>query len=123
MVHEEDHLCLPSGSAGSFLGKATSTTDYWSTANQTNKQTAASRGRVLVRLPAIPVRQHLPPGLMNSAGRQMPAPCLNSVRVRAPVVCLWCFRAGGTGQHRFVYGTLCGKVPVQGRLAMVVPLQ
>ena len=38
-AHEEDRLCLPSGSAGSFLGKATSTTDYRSTVNQTNKQT------------------------------------------------------------------------------------
>ena len=38
-AHEEDRLCLPSGSVGSFLGKATSTTDYWNTVNQTNKQT------------------------------------------------------------------------------------
>ena len=36
-AHEEDRLCLPSGSVGSFLGKATSTTDYWNTVNQTNK--------------------------------------------------------------------------------------
>ena len=27
-AHEEDRLCLPSGSVGSILGKATSTTDY-----------------------------------------------------------------------------------------------
>ena len=38
-AHEEDRLCLPSGSVGSILGKATSTTDYWNTVNQTNKQT------------------------------------------------------------------------------------
>ena len=38
-AHEEDRLCLPSGSVGSFLGKATSTTDYWNTVNQTNEQT------------------------------------------------------------------------------------
>ena len=38
-AHEEDRLCLPSGSVGSFLGKATSTTDYQNTVNQTNKQT------------------------------------------------------------------------------------
>ena len=38
-AHEEDRLCLPSGSVGSFLGKATSTADYWNTVNQTNKQT------------------------------------------------------------------------------------
>ena len=38
-AHEEDRLCLPTGSVGSFLGKATSTTDYWNTVKQTNKQT------------------------------------------------------------------------------------
>ena len=38
-AHEEDRLCLPTGSVGSILGKATSTTDYWNTVNQTNKQT------------------------------------------------------------------------------------
>ena len=38
-AHEEERLCLPTGSAGSILGKATSTTDYWNTVNQTNKQT------------------------------------------------------------------------------------
>ena len=38
-AHEEDRLCLPSGSVGSILGKATSTTDYRNTVNQTNKQT------------------------------------------------------------------------------------
>ena len=38
-AHEEDRVCLPSGSVGSILGKATSTTDYWNTVNQTNKQT------------------------------------------------------------------------------------
>ena len=38
-AHKEDRLCLPSGSVGSILGKATSTTDYWNTVNQTNKQT------------------------------------------------------------------------------------
>ena len=37
-AHEEDRVCLPSGSVGSILGKATSTTDYWNTVNQTNKQ-------------------------------------------------------------------------------------
>ena len=37
--HEEDRLCLPTGSVGSLLGKAMSTTDYWNTVNQTNKQT------------------------------------------------------------------------------------
>ena len=38
-AHKEDRVCLPSGSVGSILGKATSTTDYWNTVNQTNKQT------------------------------------------------------------------------------------
>ena len=38
-AHEEEHLCLPTGSVGSILGKATSTTDYWNTVKQTNKQT------------------------------------------------------------------------------------
>ena len=38
-AHEEDRLCLPSGSVGSILGKATSTTDDRNTVNQTNKQT------------------------------------------------------------------------------------
>ena len=42
-AHEEDRVCLPSGSVGSILGKATSTTDYRNTVNQTNKQT--NRGR------------------------------------------------------------------------------
>ena len=37
-THEEERLCLPSGSVGSILGKATSTTDYWNTVKQTNKQ-------------------------------------------------------------------------------------
>ena len=36
---KEGRLCLPSGSAGSLLGKATSTTNYWNTVKQTNKQT------------------------------------------------------------------------------------
>ena len=36
-AHKEDRLCLPSGSVGPILGKATSTTDYWNTVNkQTN---------------------------------------------------------------------------------------
>ena len=39
LVHEEDRVCLPSGSVGSILGKVTSTTDYWNTVKQTNKQT------------------------------------------------------------------------------------
>ena len=39
LAHKENCLCLPSGSVGSLLGKATSTADYWSTVNQTNKQT------------------------------------------------------------------------------------
>ena len=38
-AHEEDRVCLPTGSAGSILGKATSTTDFWNTVKQTNKQT------------------------------------------------------------------------------------
>ena len=38
-AHEEDRLCLPSGSTGSILGKVMSTTDYWNTMKQTNKQT------------------------------------------------------------------------------------
>ena len=38
-AHEEDRVCLPSGSVGSILGKATSTTDFWNTVKQTNKQT------------------------------------------------------------------------------------
>ena len=38
LVHKEDCLCLPLGSVGSFLGKATSTTDYQDTVKQTNKQ-------------------------------------------------------------------------------------
>ena len=38
-AHEEDRLCLPTGSVGSILGKATSTADYWNTVKQTNKQT------------------------------------------------------------------------------------
>ena len=38
-AHEEERLCLPTGSVGSILGKATSTTDYRNTVNQTNKQT------------------------------------------------------------------------------------
>ena len=38
-AHEEDRVCLPSGSVGSILGKAMSTTDFWNTVNQTNKQT------------------------------------------------------------------------------------
>ena len=42
-AHEEDRLCLPSGSVGSILGKATSTTDYRNTVNQTNKQTNKRR--------------------------------------------------------------------------------
>ena len=42
-AHEEERLCLPTGSVGSILGKATSTTDYWNTVNQTNKQTNHSR--------------------------------------------------------------------------------
>ena len=37
-AHEEKRLCLPSGSVGTILGKATSTADYRSTVNQT-KQT------------------------------------------------------------------------------------
>ena len=43
-AHEEDRLCLPSGSVGSILGKATSTTDYWNTVKQTNKQTNKPNG-------------------------------------------------------------------------------
>ena len=39
LVHKQDHICLPSGSVGSFLGKAMSTTDFWNTVKQTNKQT------------------------------------------------------------------------------------
>ena len=38
-AHEEERLCLPTGSVGSILGKATSTTDFWNTVKQTNKQT------------------------------------------------------------------------------------
>ena len=39
-AHEEDCVCLPSGSVGSFLGKAMSTTDFWNIVNkQANKQT------------------------------------------------------------------------------------
>ena len=38
-AHEENRLCLPTGGLGSILGKAMSTTDYWSTVKQTNKQT------------------------------------------------------------------------------------
>ena len=38
-AHEEERLCLPTGSVGSILGKATSTTDHRNTVNQTNKQT------------------------------------------------------------------------------------
>ena len=41
-VHKEERLCLPTGGVGSILGKATSTTDDWNTANQTNKQMAAA---------------------------------------------------------------------------------
>ena len=41
-AHEEDRLCLPTGSVGSILGKATSTTDFWNTVKQTNKQTNKS---------------------------------------------------------------------------------
>ena len=40
-AHKEDRLCLTSGSVGSILGKALSTTDYWNTVKQTNKQTKA----------------------------------------------------------------------------------
>ena len=40
-AHEEDRLCLPTGSVGSILGKATSTTDFWNTVKQTNKQKVA----------------------------------------------------------------------------------
>ena len=42
-AHEEDRVCLPSSSVGSILGKATSTTDYWNTVKQTNKQTNKHR--------------------------------------------------------------------------------
>ena len=38
-AHEEERLCLPTGSVGPILGKATSTTDLWNTVKQTNKQT------------------------------------------------------------------------------------
>ena len=38
-AHEEDCLCLPSGSVGSILGKAMSATDFWNTVKPTNKQT------------------------------------------------------------------------------------
>ena len=42
-AHEEERLCLPTGSVGSILGKATSTTDFWNTVKQTNKQTNTGR--------------------------------------------------------------------------------
>ena len=38
-AHKEHRLCLPSGSVGSILGKVASTTDYWNTVKQANKQT------------------------------------------------------------------------------------
>ena len=56
-AHEEDRLCLPSGSVGSFLGKATSTTDYWNTVNQTNKQTNKQTYHRKDRA-SVPERQH-----------------------------------------------------------------
>ena len=51
-AHEEERLCLPTGSVGSILGKATSTTDYWNTVNQTNKQTSSPQ----------PADRFFPPG-------------------------------------------------------------
>ena len=49
-AHEEDRLCLPTGSVGSFLGKVTSTTDYWNTLKQTKKQKNKP-----VRPPRVPI--------------------------------------------------------------------
>ena len=59
-AHEEDCVCLPSGSVGSILGKAMSTTDFWNTVKQTNKQTnragwepAAASGKCMAGVPAV----------------------------------------------------------------------
>ena len=41
LAHEEDRICLPSGS----VGKVTSTTDHWNTVKCTNKQTNKPLGR------------------------------------------------------------------------------
>ena len=51
LVHEEDRVCLPSGSVGSILGKVTSTTDYWNTMNQTNKQTINQPLKAMIQSP------------------------------------------------------------------------
>ena len=48
-AHEEERLCLPTGSVGSILGKATSTTDFWNTVKQTNKQSPCSTKSVRMK--------------------------------------------------------------------------
>ena len=79
-AHEEDRLCLPSGSVGSFLGKATSTTDYWNTVKQTNKQTnkywPSTLFKIKLRLVAVDLGQvtgfgfgsHVGMGLRSNSG-------------------------------------------------------
>ena len=52
-AHEEDRLCLPTGSVGPILGKVTSTTDYQNTINQTKQNKTKSTFWLAVHLPFL----------------------------------------------------------------------